>query len=113
MSVLGEQYMWIFVFFDLPVETKTQRRRATKFRKWLLKDGYIMIQFSVYARICNGLSRANKHITRLERIIPPEGSVRSLIITDKQYGKMKIHAGDFTLDEKAVTTTKNHQLSLF
>ncbi len=113
MSVLGEQYMWIMVFFDLPVATKIQRRRAAKFRKWLIKDGYIMLQFSVYARICNGVARANKHITRLEKIIPPEGSVRSLMITDKQYGKMKIHAGDFTLNEKAVNTTKSHQLSLF
>jgi len=48
------RHMWIIVFFDLPVKKPAQRRAATQFRKFLLKDGYIMLQYSVYARVCKG-----------------------------------------------------------
>ena len=57
MAELGERYMRILVFFDLPVKTKAERRRATRFRKDLIDDGYIMLQLSVYSRICKGVSR--------------------------------------------------------
>lgn len=53
--------MRMIVFFDLPVQTKTERRHATAFRNFLLKDGYHMLQFSVYARVCNGNDAVQKH----------------------------------------------------
>lgn len=101
--------MWLFVFFDLPVQTKPERRTATRFRNFLLKDGYMMIQFSVYARICNGHDRVDKHLQRLNKIIPEKGSVRVMQITDKQYERMKILVGTKKNNEKA----NSDQLVLF
>ena len=101
--------MWIFVFFDLPTKTKPERRSATQFRNFLLKDGYMMIQFSVYARICNGKDRVDKHMRRLQSAIPEKGSVRVMQITDKQYERTKILVGTRKKNEK----TKAEQLVLF
>ncbi len=101
--------MWLFVFFDLPVKTKPERRIATQFRNFLLKDGYMMVQFSVYARICNGQDRIDKHLQRLHASIPSKGCVRVMQITDKQYERMKILVGTRKNNEK----TKAEQLILF
>lgn len=101
--------MWLFVFFDLPVKEKAERRTATRFRNFLIKDGYMMVQFSVYARICNGKDRVDKHLLRLESVIPDKGSVRVIQITDKQYERMKILVGTRKNNEK----TKAEQLVLF
>lgn len=88
MSTEGSRFVWLFVLFDLPVTTEGQRRRATQFRNFLIKDGYIRFQWSVYARICNGHDGYKTHINRLEKSLPPEGNVKALQITDKQYGQM-------------------------
>ncbi|HRK98061.1 MAG TPA: CRISPR-associated endonuclease Cas2 [Alphaproteobacteria bacterium] len=104
-----DRFMWLFVFFDLPVMTKPERKTATRFRNFLLKDGYMMIQFSVYARICNGADRVDKHLLRLNTQIPEKGSVRVIQITDKQYERMKILVGTRKNNEK----TKTEQLVLF
>ena len=77
--------MRMMVFFDLPVKTKAQRRVATGFRNFLLKDGYHMIQYSLYARVCNGNDAVEKHEKRLRAALPDNGSVRLLIVTEKQY----------------------------
>lgn len=84
------------VFFDLPVGTKTERRNAAKFRNFLLKDGYHMVQFSVYARVCNGMDSVEKHKLRLKLNLPPNGSVRALVITEKQYESIEIMLGQYT-----------------
>lgn len=78
--------MWLFVFFDLPVTTKTERKRASRFRKNLLEDGFAMMQFSVYNRHCASKESLNVHIRRVKAMIPPAGHVSLLSITDKQYG---------------------------
>lgn len=70
------KFMRMIVFFDLPVQTKTERRHATAFRNFLLKDGYHMLQFSVYARVCNGNDAVKKHESRLRASLPPNGSIR-------------------------------------
>lgn len=80
--------MWVFVFFDLPVVTKKQRRKATQFRKTLEKDGFTMLQFSVYIRHCASGESADVHIKRIKKSIPGEGQVSILMITDKQYGNI-------------------------
>src|SRR5690606_14921613 len=87
------RFMWLMVFFDLPVGTKTQRRRATRFRNALKNDGFMMLQFSVYARICRGQDAVDKHTRRVRSNLPKEGSVRTLQITDKQYGRMELMLG--------------------
>ncbi len=89
MSVLGNRPMWLFVFFDLPVTSKEERKAATFFRRELLKDGYLMLQFSVYARPCGDWSRLEKHKKRLQYTLPPQGSIRVLPITDKQFQNME------------------------
>ena len=77
--------MWLFVFFDLPTNTKTERKRASKFRKELLKDGFSMMQFSVYNRHCASKESLELHEKRIKLYIPPAGHVSMMAITDKQY----------------------------
>lgn len=76
---------WILAMFDLPVMTDTERKTATKFRKFLLDDGYMMVNYSVYARACVNWEQMRKHAQRLEIAVPQSGIVRTLFITDKQW----------------------------
>jgi CRISPR-associated protein Cas2 len=78
--------MWLFVFFDLPVTLKKDRKAASRFRKDLLKDGFSMMQFSVYNRHCASKESANVHIRRVKGFVPERGQVSILQVTDKQYG---------------------------
>jgi len=80
--------MWLFVFFDLPTNTKKERKAASGFRKSLLKDGFSMMQFSVYIRHCASKESADVHIKRVNSFIPEHGQVSILCITDKQYGNI-------------------------
>lgn len=77
--------MWLFVFFDLPVTLKKERKAAAGFRKNLLKDGFTMMQFSVYRRHCASKESAAVHIKRVKNLIPEKGQVSILQVTDKQY----------------------------
>lgn len=85
--------MRILVMFDLPVLTKPDRRTASLFRHFLLNDGYHMLQFSVYGRICKGEDTVEKHLRRLNAALPPKGSVRVLQITEQQYTRMQLLIG--------------------
>ena len=76
---------WMLVTFDLPVKSKPQRRDATAFRNFLLDDGYLMIQYSVYARSCVSYARQQTHLRRLREHLPPEGSIRAIFITRSQW----------------------------
>ena len=78
--------MWLFVFFDLPTNTKTERRNATLFRKMLEKDGFTMMQYSVYVRHCVSKENMEVHTKRVCLSMPPSGLVSILNVTDKQYG---------------------------
>lgn len=102
--------MRLLVFFDLPVVTKAERRAYTVFRRFLLNDGYDMIQFSVYGRILNGRDAEEKHMQRLIASLPPDGSIRVLSVTEKQYASMKLLVGLPLFQEKAV---KSDQMLLF
>ncbi len=93
------RFVWLFVFFDLPVGTKPERRAATRFRNFLKDDGYMMLQFSVYARVCRGEDGAMKHVARVTRNLPGKGSVRALQVTDRQYGRMRLLLGEATKTE--------------
>ena len=92
--------MWLFVFFDLPVGTKTERGAATRFRNFLKDDGFMMLQFSVYARVMRGEEAVEKHLQRVTKNLPPRGSVRTLAVTERQYARMKLLVGDSTKNEK-------------
>lgn len=81
----GYRLMWIFVMFDLPVGSKKQMRDATKFREFLLDEGFEMSQFSVYARFCNGRDSFETHLKRIEANLPEKGEVHVLTFTDRQY----------------------------
>lgn len=88
MELNGYRIMWLFVFFDLPTETKKDRKNASQFRKNLLKDGFTMMQFSVYCRHCASSESADVHEKRINKLLPPLGKVSLMRITDKQYGNI-------------------------
>lgn len=88
--------MWLFVFFDLPVTTKKERRDATRFRKDLLKDGFGMMQYSVYNRHCASKESASVHLRRVKTFVPQKGQVSILQVTDKQYGDIANYWGKKT-----------------
>ena len=92
--------MRIIVLFDLPVTSATERKSATKFRNFLLKDGYYMLQFSVYSRVCNGNDAVEKHFKRIKNNLPSNGAVRLLTITEKQYQNMQILLGKPSVNDK-------------
>ncbi len=102
MSMETRKYMRLLVFFDLPVVTKIERRAYTVFRRFLINDGYDMIQFSVYGRILNGNNALEKHMKRLINNLPPEGSVKCLSVTEKQFASMKLLVGLPLFQEKKV-----------
>lgn len=88
MELNGYRIMWLFVFFDLPTETAKDRKNAAGFRKNLLKDGFDMMQYSVYTRHCASSESADVHERRINSLLPPFGKVSVLRITDKQFGNI-------------------------
>lgn len=104
------RFMRILVFFDLPVKTKAQQREAAKFRKFLQNDGYYMLQYSVYVRICNGMDAVEKHRARIRSSIPDNGSIRLLVVTEKQYESIDILIGKLTEADESFQT---EQLTIF
>lgn len=80
--------MWLFVLFDLPTNTKKERKAAGKFRKDLLRDGFTMMQYSVYTRHCASKESADVHIKRIKSLLPDAGQISIAQITDKQYGNI-------------------------
>ncbi|MBR0573534.1 MULTISPECIES: CRISPR-associated endonuclease Cas2 [Pasteurellaceae] len=104
------KFMRIIVFFDLPVTTKSKRRAANQFRQFLLKDGYQMLQLSVYSRIVRGRDSLTKHHKRLCQNLPEEGSIRCLEVTEKQFASMQLLLGELKTQEKKVNA---NQMLLF
>jgi len=85
--------LWVLVFFDLPTETKKERRAHAKFRKEIMQDGFTMFQFSIYLRHCNSRENADVHIKRVKRLLPEKGHVGILTITDRQFGDIELFVG--------------------
>lgn len=105
----GYRLMWIFVMFDLPVTTKAESRAATKFREFLLDEGFEKSQFSVYARFCNGKEQFETYMRRIEARLPDRGDIHVLTFTDKQYENIVRFSGQRRRKQK-----KNpDQLALF
>lgn len=85
--------MWLFAMFDLPVDEREARRDYTRFRKALLAEGFMMLQFSVYALYCPSEEAAATYRKRVRTALPPRGQVRLLAVTDLQFGKMEVFQG--------------------
>lgn len=101
--------MWVMVLFDLPTDTRKDRRNAALFRKRLVKDGFSMFQFSIYLRHCASRENAQVHIKRTKMNLPPKGHVGIMTITDKQFGMMELFHGVKEANKPEVT----QQLELF
>ena len=101
--------MWVLVFFDLPTETKKERKAHALFRKDLINDGFTMFQFSIYLRHCASRENADVHIKRVKKLLPEKGYVGILSITDKQFGSMEL----FYCKKEKEVTTPYQQLELF
>jgi len=89
----GYRAVWILLMFDLPTDTERARKDYTIFRKALLRDGFNMIQYSVYVRHCASEENAQVHYERVKNFLPPDGEVRLMVVTDKQFGRMEIFWG--------------------
>jgi CRISPR-associated protein Cas2 len=76
------------VMFDLPVVTKDEKSEYTRFRKYLLREGFLQLQFSVYAKFFSSRENAKKYFNYIKAAVPPGGRVRLIMITDKQFGDM-------------------------
>ena len=109
MELNGYRIMWLFVFFDLPTETKKNKKDASIFRNRLLKDGFQMMQYSVYVRHCASSESADVHEKRILGLLPPLGKVSVLRITDKQFGNIMNFWGKAELPKEPMPM----QLELF
>jgi CRISPR-associated protein Cas2 len=101
--------MWVMVFFDLPTETKKEKKAASNFRTKLGKDGFTMFQFSIYLRHCASRENADAHIKRVKTFLPEKGHVGIMCVTDKQFGSMEL----FYCKKTKEVSTPYQQLELF
>ncbi|MCE2733181.1 MAG: CRISPR-associated endonuclease Cas2 [Cyclobacteriaceae bacterium] len=109
MRINEYRVMWIMVLFDLPTETKKDRKNYAQFRKNMMRDGFTMFQFSAYLRHCPSRENAEVHIKRVKKLLPPLGHVGILTITDKQFGMMQIFFGKEEKEKPSIP----QQLELF
>lgn len=97
------RFMRLMLFFDLPMVTKEERRVYTKFRKYLLSNGFSMVQFSVYSKIFPNRTALYQYIDGMKKHLPIHGSVRIMAVTEKQYEKMEILVGGKTIQEEMIS----------
>ncbi|MBO8425892.1 MAG: CRISPR-associated endonuclease Cas2 [Firmicutes bacterium] len=95
--------MRLLVLFDMPVEKAAQRKEYVRFRKKIMDDGFMMLQFSVYSRYCNNDSDAEKHIKRVKELKPKYGNIRILKVTENQFESMILVQGEKTAQERLET----------
>ena len=92
-SLSGYRVLWVMALFDLPVMTKPERKRATKFRQFLLDEGFLMMQFSCYLRFTAGKEQAEAMTRRIGRHVPKDGKVDVIWFTDRQYADIRSYRG--------------------
>lgn len=105
----GYHIMWLFVFFDLPTNTKKERKAAALFRKNLEKGGFTMMQYSVYIRYCGSRESSVVHQKRVRSHLPTSGKVSILCITDKQFSDITNYWGEI----EAKRESAPQQLEIF
>lgn len=103
-SYMIYEFMRLVLFFDLPVITKKDRYNYSVFRKYLIKNGYMMMQYSVYCKIFANREAAVKHIQMLKKEVPQKGQIRIMLVTEKQYSKIEIIVGGQSLQESIVNS---------
>jgi CRISPR-associated protein Cas2 len=101
--------MWIMALFDLPVVTSAERKRAGKFRLFLLDQGFEMVQLSVYARFAFSREKAEVITKKIGKAVPPHGKVDILFFTDKQYSQIVSFRGE----SESILPRNPEQLALF
>lgn len=95
---MSYRFMRMFIFFDLPVITTENRRNYARFRKFLIKNGFIMMQESVYCKMVINQTAANTVMSNIKNNKPPDGLVQVLNVTEKQFEKMEFITGSFKSD---------------
>ena len=103
---MSYKFMRLLIMFDLPMNTKSEQREYREFRQFLLENGFLMLQYSIYTRICTNQTMADNYIKKTEKVLPSDGAIRGLIITEKQYEKMKIFLGQKSKVESIITDKK-------
>lgn len=93
MAVGAYEAVWLFVGFDLPTLTNVDRKRASRFRNDLLDLGFRMFQLSFYSYYFTSKAQADTVASRIERLVPPNGSVSIFYITDKQFAMIRTFYG--------------------
>ncbi len=101
--------MWLVTMFDLPTTTEVDRKNYTRFRKFLLDQGFLMLQYSVYGRHCPSDENAAVHASRIRAHLPPDGEVRILQVTEKQFERMQVFWGKM----RRPVEKPSEQLTLF
>lgn len=89
--------MRVIVMFDLPTETSMERRHYRRFRKYLIDDGFVMMQESIYTKICLNMHAVKQVELNIEKNKPPKGLVQIMSVTERQFASMKLVVGE--LDE--------------
>lgn len=95
---MSYRFVRILVFFDLPVITNEDRKNYRQFRKYLIKNGFIMMQESVYCKMAITRAAAEQMIKNIRSNKPPHGLVQLLTVTEKQFSAMEMITGEFKSD---------------
>lgn len=103
MISMGYEFMRLVLFFDLPMVTKSERKVYMQFRKYLIKNGYIMVQFSVYSKIFSNREAAVNHTKILKRNVPNQGQIRLMMVTETQYSRIEVIVGGKSKQEDIVS----------
>ena len=107
MIMMGDyRMMRVLLFFDLPMLSDAEIRRYTHFRKYLLKSGYIMMQYSIYSKILQNRDTVCWHLQELEKNLPSDGSVMVMTVTEKQYRGIQNLVGSKKALDRKITSKK-------
>lgn len=114
---MSYRFMRVLVFFDLPTKTLIDKKNYRDFRRFLIKNGFMMMQESVYAKISKNMPSAIAIGNKIKENIPKKGLVQMLIITEKQYSRMEILIGEenneyITDDRRLIILWNWYQISL-
>ena len=103
---MSYRFMRLLVMFDLPTNTTADIKNYSNFRKFLIKNGFFMLQYSIYVKICTNKDSADLQVNKIIKNKPPQGAIRTLILTEKQYESMNIIIGTRTKQEEKIGTKK-------
>lgn len=95
---MSYRFMRVIVFFDLPTVSAEDRREYAKFRKFLIKGGFLMMQESVYTKMALNKTVADSIVEGVKRNKPPKGLVQLMTITEKQFNRIEYVCGEFVSD---------------